>query len=106
MASRCNVGENWANFTKLIPGASGAPSASQGVSNPKEGISVNGNLPYYANFLADGAATTLPHSANVDVSIFETLSEVQISTANFSAQYGIGGVVFNQIRKGGTNQWD
>jgi hypothetical protein len=105
MAVLPNVGQNWANFTKLIPGASGAPSASQGVSNPGTGISVNGNLPYYANFLADGASTTLPHSANVDVSIFETLQEVQINTANFSAQYGIGGVVFNQISKGGTNQW-
>lgn len=100
-----NFGQNWANFTKLLPGASGAPSASQGVSNPGTGISVNGNMPFYSNFLADGASTTLPHSSNVDVSIFETLAEVQINTANFSAQYGIGGVIFNQISKGGTNQW-
>jgi hypothetical protein len=100
-----NVGQNWANFMKLIPGASGAPSASQGVANPGTGIAVNGNLPYYANFLADGASTTLPHSANVDVSIFESVSEVQVNTSSFSAQYGIGGAVFNQISKGGTNQW-
>lgn len=105
LTSLPNVGQNWANFTKLLPGASGAPSASQGVSNPGTGISVNGNMPYYSNFLADGASTTLPHSANVDVSTFETLSEVQINTANFSAQYGIGGVMFNQISKGGTNDW-
>jgi hypothetical protein len=100
-----NVGQNWANFTKLIPGASGAPSASQGVANPGTGIAVNGNMPYYANFLADGASTTLPHSANVDVSVFESVAEVQINTSSFSAQYGIGGAVFNQISKGGTNQW-
>lgn len=90
-----NVGQNWANFTRLIPGASGTGT----------GIAINGNLPYYANFLADGASSTLPHSANVDVSIFESLSEVQINTSSFSAQYGIGGAVFNQISKGGTNQW-
>ena len=100
-----NFGQNWANFTKLLPGAAGAPSASQGVSNPGTGVAVNGNLPYYANFLADGASTALPHSANVDVSIFESVAEVQINTSSFSAQYGIGGAVFNQISKGGTNQF-
>ncbi|MGI8990932.1 MAG: carboxypeptidase regulatory-like domain-containing protein, partial [Bryobacteraceae bacterium] len=90
-----NVGENWANFTKLLPGAQGSGT----------GISVNGNLPYYSSFLADGGNTTLPHSANVDVSTFEIVSEVQINTSTFSAQYGVGGVVFNQISKGGTNQF-
>lgn len=100
-----NVGQDWQNFMKLLPGASGAPSASQGAANPGAGIAVNGNLPFYANFLADGASTVLPHSANTDVSVFETLSELQVSTSTFSAQYGIGGAVFNQISKGGTNQW-
>ena len=44
-------------------------------------------------------------SANSDVSIFETVSELQINTSSFSAQYGIGGVIFNQISKGGTNSY-
>ncbi|MBI4893131.1 MAG: TonB-dependent receptor [Acidobacteria bacterium] len=105
MSGLPNVGQDWQNFTKLLPGASGAPSASQGAANPGAGVSVNGNLPFYANFLADGASTSLPHSANTDVSIFETVSELQINTSTFSAQYGIGGIVFNQISKGGTNQW-
>jgi hypothetical protein len=95
MAQLPQVGENWANFTKLLPGASGSGT----------GVAVNGNLPYYANFLADGGSTTLPHSANVDVSTFETVAEVQINTSSFSAQYGIGGAVFNQISKGGTNSF-
>lgn len=55
-----NVGQNWGNFTKILPGATGAPGASQGAANPGTGIAVNGNLPYYSNFLADGANTTLP----------------------------------------------
>jgi hypothetical protein len=105
MSEMPNVGQSWVNFMKLLPGASGAPSANQGASNPGTGISVNGNMPYYANFLADGASTTLPHSANVDVSIFESVQEVQVNTSSFSAQYGIGGAVFNQISKGGTNQF-
>lgn len=105
MAKLPQVGQNWANFAILLPGTSGAPSSSQGVSNPGTGISVNGNLPYYSNFLSDGATTTLPHSANVDVSTFETVSEVQINTAAFSAQYGIGATVFNQISKTGTNSF-
>src|SRR5260370_19577777 len=90
-------GQNWANFAILLPGTAGAPSSSQGTVNPGTGVAVNGNLPYYSNFLSDGASTTLPHSANVDVSTFETVAEVQISTSSFSAQYGIGGAVFNQI---------
>jgi len=100
-----NVGQNWGNFTKILPGATGAPGASQGASNPGTGIAVNGNLPYFSNFLADGANTTLPHSANVDISVQESLAEVQINTSTFSAMYGVGGAVFNQISKGGTNQW-
>ena len=31
--------------------------------------------------------------------------EVQINTSSFSAQYGMGGVMFNQISKSGTNDW-
>jgi hypothetical protein len=90
-----NVGQSWANFTKILPGAAGSGT----------GIAVNGNMPYYSNFLADGANVTLPHSANVDTMVFETVSEVQVNTSTFSAQYGIGGAVFNQISKSGTNQW-
>ncbi len=95
-----NVGTNWENFTKIIPGASNWNAGDGGQS-----IAVNGNLPFYSNFLADGGSSTLPHSANFDYSIFESMSELQVQTSSFSAQYGIGGVVFNQISKGGTNQF-
>lgn len=90
-----NVGQDWGNYTKTLPGAAGSGT----------GIAVNGNLPYYANFMADGASTTLPHSANTDTSILETMSELQIQTSTYSAQYGIGGAAFNQISKGGTNDF-
>jgi hypothetical protein len=90
-----NVGQDWGNYTKTLPGAAGSGT----------GVAVNGNLPFYANFLADGASTTLPHSANTDTSILETMSELQIQTSTYSAQYGIGGAAFNQISKSGSNDF-
>ena len=95
-----NVNQNWENFAILIPGSAGVAG---GVS-PGQQISANGNLPY-SNVLADGASVTLGTSSNADVNVFETVQEVQISTSAFSAQYGIGGIIFNQISKGGTNQF-
>lgn len=90
-----DVGQSWGNFTKMLPGAAGSGT----------GVAVNGNLPYYSNFMADGASTTLPHSANTDTSVLETMSELQVETSTYSAQYGIGGAAFNQISKGGTNDF-
>ena len=90
-----NVGQDWANFTRILPGAAGSGT----------GVAVNGNLPFYSNFLADGANVTLPHSANVDTMVFEDVAEVKMPTSAFSAQYGVGGAVFNQISKAGTNQF-
>ena len=104
MAQLPNVGQDWQNFTILLPGASGNASYGNNPANPGQGVSINGNLPY-SNILADGASTTLPQSSNSDVSVFETVSEVQISTSAFSAQYGVGGVIFNQISKGGTDKF-
>ena len=95
-----NVGQDWQNFAILIPGSAGLP----GNTNPGQEISANGNLPYN-NVLSDGSSTSLGTSGNSDVNIFETVQEVQISTSAFSAQYGIGGIIFNQISKGGTSQF-
>jgi hypothetical protein len=102
-------GQNWGALAQLLPGASGTggsmPTASGNSGDPGIAISVNGNLPFYDNFLQDGASTNLPISANVDIATFETIQELQISTSTFSAQYGIGGAVFNQITKSGSNSW-
>lgn len=97
------TGPDWQNFVILLPGSAGTPQQSNGGSNPGQVAAINGNLPYN-NVLADGASTTLSHSQNSDVNTFETVAELQVNTSAFSAQYGIGGVVFNQISKGGTNQ--
>ncbi len=92
------VGADWENFVALLPGASS--------NNYRTGqtASINGNLPY-STVLADGATTTLPMSSNSDVMVLETVGELKIDDSAFSAQYGIGGATFNQISKGGTNQF-
>lgn len=95
---------DWQNFTILLPGSAGAPGASQGAANPQQAVAVNGNLPF-STVLADGAAITLPASANADVMTLEAIQEVKVSASTFSAQYGIGGIMFNQISKGGTNSF-
>lgn len=98
------VGQDWANFTILLPGSAGAASANS-VTNPGAGVSLNGGMPYSGNFLSDGGSVTNPHSADVETDTFETVAEVEIDDSNFSAQYGIGGAVFNQVTKGGTNRF-
>ena len=98
MAQLPNIGQDWQNFQKFLPGF-------QNANNANGALSINGNMPNYFNVMADGGSVLLPHSDNFDVAIFETVQEVQIQTSTFSAQYGIGGAVFNQISKGGTNQF-
>jgi Carboxypeptidase regulatory-like domain len=103
------TGNDWANFNILLPGAAGSPTApgseGSGSYNAGDAIAINGNLPNYANYLQDGGVVQLPVSNNVDNTLFSALQEVQITTSSFSAQYGIGGAVFNQITKSGTNDY-
>jgi hypothetical protein len=99
-----NLGADWEIFTVLLPGAAGAPESANSASNPGQVAAINGNLPF-ESMLADGGTTTLPMSQNSDVTIFETTAEVKISTSAFSAQYGQGGIIYNQITKGGTSQF-
>ena len=97
MAQLPQFGADWENFVELLPGASYSYRSGQATS-------INGNLPY-SSVLADGATTTLPMSTNSDVTIFETTQEVKVDANSFSAQYGIGGIIFNQVTKGGTDHY-
>jgi hypothetical protein len=102
------VGQDWTQFSILLPGAAGATGGAQGAlaaagsTAPGITVAINGNLPF-STVLADGAETTLPASANSDILTQETIQELQFSTSAFSAQYGVGGIMYNQISKGGTN---
>ena len=97
MAKLPQFGADWENFVDLLPGSSYSYRSGQSTS-------INGNLPY-SSVLADGATTTLPMSTNSDVTVFETTAEVKVDANSFSAQYGIGGIIFNQITKGGTDKF-
>jgi len=94
------VSTDWENFMFLLPGATGPSTLGNGVST----MSINGNLPY-SNVLQNGVTQTLPSSQNETVANFENVAEIQVSMSSFSAQYGIGGVVFNQITKSGTDRF-
>jgi hypothetical protein len=102
------VGQDWSSFIILLPGSSGAPGGAQGAlgTGTSNGttLAMNGNLPF-STVLSDGAETTLPASANSDILTQETIQEVQVSGSNFSAQYGVGGSLYNQISKGGTDRF-
>src|ERR1700742_3758832 len=75
-------GQDWSAFNILQPGAAGAPGGNQGTvgSGTSNGTSlaVNGTLPF-STVLADGAETTLPASANSDITVQEDIQEVQTS---------------------------
>ena len=110
LAALPQVGQDWTQFNILLPGAAGAPGGSQGSlaaagsTAPGITVAVNGNLPF-STVLADGAESTLPASANSDILTQETIEELQTLTSAFSAQYGVGGILYNQISKGGTNRF-
>ncbi|HTZ56666.1 MAG TPA: carboxypeptidase-like regulatory domain-containing protein [Acidobacteriaceae bacterium] len=103
-----SIGQDWSSFNILQAGAAGAPGGNQGVvgSGTSNGtmLSFNGNLPF-STVLADGAETTLPASANSDITVQEDIQEVQTSSSAFSAQYGVGGILYNQISKGGGDRF-
>jgi hypothetical protein len=104
VGSQNGGGADWQNFIVLMPGAAGAPENASNSVNPGTIASVNGNLPF-ASVLQDGATTTLPMSQNSDVTVFETTAEVKVSATAFSAQYGVGDVIYNQITKSGGDKF-
>ena len=94
---------DWQSFLLLLPGTSGNAGSQ---ANPGMGsLAANGSMPFSTAML-DGSTISSPMSDNViNTPIFDAIGEVKMSDSNFSAQYGTGGVIFNQISKGGTNSW-
>ncbi|MEO8596946.1 MAG: TonB-dependent receptor [Candidatus Solibacter sp.] len=94
---------DWQSFITFLPGTRG--NGGNNGNSGMGGTSVNGSMPF-SNALLDGASTSSPMSNNViNTPIFDTLGEVKMSSSAFSAQYGGGGVVYNQISRGGSNQF-
>lgn len=94
---------DWQSFLTFLPGTRG--NGTNNNSPGMGGVSVNGSMPF-SNALLDGASTSSPMSNNViNTPIFDSIAEVKMSDSLFSAQYGTGGILYNQISKGGTNQF-
>jgi hypothetical protein len=97
---------DWQGFLVLLPGVNGVQQNGNSAGNPgMGGAAANGSLPF-STALLDGASTSSPMSNNVLYTpIFDAIAEVKVSDSLFSAQYGIGGMLFMQISKGGTNKF-
>jgi hypothetical protein len=95
---------SWEYFVILMPGTSGSPTGGNSNVTPGQTASVNGNAVFY-NVLGDGVTMSLPSNGNSYDYNFDTLQEVQMITNAGSAQYENGGVLYNQISKGGTSHF-
>ena len=93
---------DWQQNIILLPGTQGN---SGNASNPgMGGVSANGSMPYSSSLL-DGGMENSPQADNVIIiPVFDAIAEVKISDSLFSAQYPTGGIMYNQITKGGTNK--
>ena len=101
-----SVNRYWMDYTYLQPGANGQMTQNS-FNNSNNGLSVgfNGQGAYQMLGLQDGGtATFLPAQNNVVVPI-QAISEIEMSTSNFSAEYSNGLAVFNVILKSGTNKF-
>jgi len=95
---------DWQSFIVLLPGMAAAGTRNDAAPG-MDGVSANGSMPF-STALFDGANANSPMSNNViNTPIFDTIGEVKVTTSLFSAQYGNGGALFNQISKGGTNKF-
>jgi len=93
---------DWQQNIILLPGTQGnsgnAPNPGMG------GVSANGSMPYSSSLL-DGGMQNSPQADNVIIiPVFDAIAEVKISDSLFSAEYPTGGIMYNQITKGGTNK--
>ncbi len=96
---------------KMLPGSSSTPGMSggggggAGDEEPQFDQVINGTMPYFSSFLVDGGSIWLPHSANTDSGLSESVSELNVIATDAPAQYGGGGSVFNVITKSGGSQF-
>lgn len=102
---------DWQGWTALQPGASGTPQGTLGAgmsneaANPGMQIAANGSMPFVTS-LMDGVTTNSPMSDNVIMTpIFDSIGEVKMIDSLSSAQYPVGGIIYNQITKGGTDHY-
>jgi len=101
-----SVNRYWMDYTYLLPGSNGQMT-SNSFNNNNNGLSVgyNGQGAYQMLGLQDGGSATFLPAQNYVVVPIQAISEIQMSTSNFSAEYSNGLAVFNVIIKSGTNNF-
>jgi hypothetical protein len=102
-------GRQFIQLALLVPGAnSGGRAVQQNVvrQNQIGGLSVSGGRTNNTAFLLDGAVNTDPdyNSLNYSPSI-DAISEFQVQTAQFTAEYGRAGGQVNVVTKSGGSHW-
>ncbi len=105
-----SVGNNWTDFTALLPGTNAGASPSSGVPNytgggSGQGVGINGQGGYLYSFQQDGGESSVAVQVDQLITPIDAIGEVNFKTSNFSAEYSNGLAIFNVITKGGTNQF-
>lgn len=105
-------GRNFARLAMILPGAvyqSGSDElANAGLGAPGSPVSINGLNNKTGGWFVDGAFNMNVGNgeANQHIPVLDTLAEVQVQTANYSARYGTaGGAVINAVTRSGTSQF-
>ncbi|MGC2398377.1 MAG: carboxypeptidase regulatory-like domain-containing protein [Acidobacteriaceae bacterium] len=105
-----SVGNNWTDFTALLPGTNAGASQSSNVANfngggSGQGVGINGQGGYLSSWTQDGGEATVAVQMDQLITPIDAIGEVNFKTSNFSAEYSNGLAVFNVITKSGTNKF-
>lgn len=105
-------GRNYSRLAMLVPGAvyhSGSDELSgAGLSAPGSPVSINGVNNKSSGWFVDGAYNMNVGNgeANPHIPVLDSIEEVQVQTANYSARYGsTGGAVINAVTRSGTRDF-
>jgi hypothetical protein len=105
-------GRHYARLATLLPGSVYHNSADElsgaGLNGPDSPVSINGLNNKSEGWFVDGAFDINfgNGQANTHVPVIDSLEEMQVQTANYSARWGTaGGVVINAVTRSGTNQF-
>ena len=104
-------GRQFIQLTLLVPGANGGGRAVQqnstGRLNQAGGVSIGGGRTNNTLYLIDGAIDTDPdyNALNYSPSI-DGISEFQVQTSQFGAEYGRAGAQVNVVTKSGASQFN
>jgi hypothetical protein len=83
-----SVGNNWTDFTALLPGtnagASSAPNYSGGGSG--QGVGINGQGGYLSSWQQDGGESSVAVQVDELITPIDAIGEVNFKTSNFSAE--------------------